>query len=96
MMKENEFSWFGKSVTTLGIAALAIVALVNISRGEVPHPFAFGITVVGFVLFLAAKVSVLRRRKWITFGTDAMRPIMGNMYRIGYWLMAVGILATFV
>ncbi|MGH7786271.1 MAG: hypothetical protein ACRERC_05355 [Candidatus Binatia bacterium] len=95
-MKENEFTWFGKGVTTLGIVALTVLALINISRGEVPHPFAFGVSVIGFTLFLAAKASVLRRRKWITFGASHMGPLMGNMYRLGYWLIAVGVLATFV
>ncbi len=94
-MKENEFSWLGKGATTLGIVILAVVALFRISRGEVANPVAFGITGVGFVLFVIAKASVLRRRKWISFGTSAMTPSRSNMYRFGYWLMAVGILATF-
>jgi len=54
-----------------------------------------GEMLVGFVLFAVAKTSVVAQQRWITFGTRTMSENMANVYRIGYWLMAVGILATF-
>jgi uncharacterized membrane protein len=61
IMKENEFSPFGKAVVVLGIVAVAIAAVINIFRGEPQNPFAFGIVGVGFVLFLIAKLPSSRR-----------------------------------
>jgi hypothetical protein len=96
IMKENEFSPFGKAVVVVGIVAAAVAALINIFRGEPQNPFAFGIIGVGFVLFLIAKLSVVTRKQWISFGTKLMSPGMANAYRVGYWLIVVGILATFL
>jgi hypothetical protein len=50
--------------------------------------------IVGLLLFLTAKISVIRKRK-ISFGTGLMSEGMANLYRVGYWLMIVGILVTF-
>jgi hypothetical protein len=96
MMRENGPSPVGKLVVTVGILVAMIAALTNILRGEPQNPLAFGITAVGFVLFLIAKLSVVRQRQWISFGTKLMSPGMANAYRVGYWLIIVGILATFV
>jgi hypothetical protein len=94
--RENELSLFGKSSTVLLIVLAAFAAIVNILRGEVQHPAAFFVVLIGFVLFIAAKLSVVSRGKWISFGTSQMTENMANAYRVGYWLMVVGILFTFV
>lgn len=94
-MRENEFSPVGKILTVIIVAWFAITAAMNIMRGEVPHPFAFAVSLVGFLFFLIAKVSVISRTKRITFGPGALRPGMSLLYRVGYWLMALGLLATF-
>ncbi len=72
-----------------------VLAIANIATGTVPHPFAFAIVLIGFGFFLVAKASVAGREKWIGFGPRLMSPGMANLYRVGYWLMAVGILATY-
>jgi hypothetical protein len=95
-MRENEFTSLGKAVVTLWIAAMSAEALVHVWQREPQRPLAFSIAVVGFLLFLIAKLSVVARKQWVSFGAKLMSPAMGNTYRIGYWLMAVGILATFV
>jgi len=96
IMKENELSPFGKALAAIGGLALGVVALVNISIGEVSHPFAFSIVAIGFLLFLMAKLSVVMRRRWISFGPSLMTPGMADAYRVGYWLMVAGIVASFI
>jgi uncharacterized protein YjeT (DUF2065 family) len=95
IMKENEFSPVGKAASLALVAFLLVAAAVNIARHEVPHPMAFVIVALGFVLFLAGKLSVVLRKKWVSFGTGLMSENMANLYRVGYWLMLVGVLATF-
>ena len=93
-MKENEFAILGKFSATVLIVIIALSALINILRGHVPHPEAFGLVILGFVLFLLAKLSVMRKTL-VSFGTGLMTENMANVYRLGYWLMALGLLCTF-
>ena len=95
VMKGNELSPIGKKATIIIITLFFISAIINILRQEVPHPFAFIISMIGFVLFFIAKVSVIRNVKLISFGTKYMTENLSNAYRLGYWLMIVGILFTF-
>ncbi len=49
---------------------------------------------VGLVLFLWAKISVLKKGKWITFGDSAAREMsrpMARTYYLGYVWMIVGV-----
>ena len=45
---------------------------------------------------MVSKLAVILYRERISFGTRLMTTPMANMYRLGYWLMVVGILATFL
>jgi hypothetical protein len=94
VMKENDPSKFGRLMFYLLFLLWVASAVINIKRGHVNHPGAFGIAIVGLLLFLTAKISVIRRKK-ISFGTSLMSEGMANLYRGGYWLMVVGILVTF-
>ena len=98
IMKENELSKFSQiGIVLLVIIPALVAAVVNISRGYVPHPSAFMLVILGFVLFLTAKLSVIiRHKKWVSFGSHPMTENMANVYRLGYWLIIVGILFTFV
>ncbi len=49
---------------------------------------------LGFLLFLAAKMSLFVNRIYISWGSKSMSPIFRVLYRLGYGLMAVGLLAT--
>jgi hypothetical protein len=95
VMKEYDLGWAGKSAAVVAVVMLAIAALLNLSRGEAPHPGAFSITLAGLALFAVAKLSVILRTRLVSFGPRLMSPAMANLYRAGYWLMAVGIIATF-
>lgn len=96
VMKENEFGLLGKAFAAVVVIGLTAGALLNIRRGDVAHPELFGIALAGLALFLVAKLSVIKQRRWLSFGTQHMRPAMANAYRAGYWLMLVGAVVTFV
>jgi len=96
LMKENEFSPIGKISTIILVVILGSSAVFNIFRQSVPHPYAFLVVLIGFILFLAAKISNLKKKKLISFGTKEMSEKMSNLYRVGYWLMVVGLMLTFI
>jgi hypothetical protein len=96
VMRDNEFSPIGKAAVMIGLIFAAVAAVANIAAGEPQHPLAFFAVLAGFILFLTAKLSVIARKRWISFGTTLMSPGMANAYRLGYWLMIAGTLATFV
>ena len=96
MYRENEFSNVGKVAVYLLIGCAMISALYNIYRGIVPNPFAFIVCIVGLLLFVIAKVSVISKGINFSFGTINMSSTMANLYRFGYWLMVVGVLCTFI
>jgi len=94
-MRENELSLFSKVAITALVALGFVGAILNIANGRVAHPRAFWIVIAGLVLFLIGKRSVIAQGRWVSFGTWPMSETMANAYRLGYWLMAVGILVTF-
>src|SRR2546428_4248855 len=50
---------------------------------------ALGAYLLGFILFLVAKISVFRTGRFVTFGSRLMRRPYRALYRTGYALMAV-------
>jgi hypothetical protein len=96
IMKENELTMFSKVIITGGIILPMIVSSsVNIEQQKISHPFAFLITIAGFIFFLIAKSSVILHKKRVSFGSGLMAENMKNSYRMGYYLMFLGILFTF-
>ena len=95
MMRENELSQVGKVLVSAIVVVASVGAAIRLGRGEVRHPELLWIVALGLILFLIAKLSVILRGKWISFGSRPMTDAMGNTYRIGYWLMIVGILIMF-
>ena len=96
MKRCSEFSPVGKAASWILVAFLIVAAIINITHGQVPHPWSVVIVLVGFTLFVVSKLAVILYRERISFGTRLMTTPMANMYRLGYWLMVVGILATFL
>ena len=94
-MRENGLTAFSKRVITVGIGLMFVEALANIGAGVVHDPRAFVIVLMGLASFLVAKATVIAQGTWISFGTRRMSENAANLYRLGYWLMAVGIMATF-
>ena len=93
---ENELSLFAK-VLIYGVVIIPVfyVTMQNIIVGNVKNPFAFIITILGFSLFIISKISLFRKGIWFSFGTKKMSECMGNIYRVGYWLMVIGLIFTF-
>lgn len=88
-------STFSKLALTSCVLFAAVSAFHNLARGEVPRPSAFVIVLAGFAVFALAKASVIRRGMLVSFGTQRLSENESNAYRLGYWLMAVGVLVTF-
>ena len=94
IMKENQPGKLGKVLFSVLFFIWVVSAVVNIKRGHVNHPAAFGVAIIGLFLFLVAKISAIRKKR-ISFGTGNMSEGMANLYRLGYWLMVIGALITF-
>ena len=94
-MNENEFSIVGKGATYILVLMAFSSAFFNLYHGTVPSPPVFIVTIIGLVLFLVAKVSMISQGIKFSFGTGNMSTLMANLYRAGYWLMIVGFIATF-
>jgi hypothetical protein len=100
LMKENELSkpaklLVGTSLTMLtGLAA--VVAVQNAAQGVVKHPWSFLMALLGFLCFLFPKLAVMRHKKWLSCGTRLMTEDQANFYRVGYLLMGLGVLCTFL
>ena len=93
---ENELSFIGKAATIiLLVIPVSFITIRNIIIGEVANPYAFTICIVGFLLFLISKILIFRKGVLFSFGTKRLSENMGNLYRLGYWLMAVGLIFTF-
>ncbi len=94
---ENELSKPVKIAFMLIVILPAIaIAIHHIYTGEVKNPYAFSIVIIGFILFLISKITLISQKVWVSFGTKKLSENMANLYRIGYWLMVVGIILTFV
>jgi hypothetical protein len=91
----KEVSRFDKIFLVALLSLASLTAVMNIAYGEVKKPLAFWIVILGFILFASAKMSLLLQKKWISFGPSLMTERMSTIYRVGYWLMAIGILLTF-
>ena len=94
-MREYRPTFIVKVFSWLLLVMLVLGAALNVYHHNVTHPYAFLVVIVGFLLFAAGKLSVITNKKKISFGTKLMTENMANVYRVGYWLMVVGLLATF-
>ena len=86
-------SLVGRTAIWILIACMCAVAIDNVIRGDVRYSFV--IVLLSFGLFSLAKLSVILHRQRISFGTSLMSTRMATAYRLGYWLMVCGTLATF-
>jgi len=96
VIKENKPSNYLKILSWLLIVVIGIGALLNIYLGNITHPKAFFVVLIGFISFVIGKLSVILKKQKISFGTKLMTENMANLYRVGYWLMIVGLIATFM
>jgi bacteriorhodopsin len=96
MFRENEFSFFGKTAIYVLLILVTLSCVSNVIKGVVPNPYSFLLVAIGLAIFLVAKISLLSKGVRFSFGTKKMSNQMANLYRVGYWLMVVGIIFTFL
>jgi len=100
LLKENELSKPAKIIVGTAILILlalaATIAVENAARGMIKRPWAFAIVLVGLFCFLFPKLFVVRKKKLVSFGTRLMTEDQANFYRVGYCLMGLGLLLTFL
>ena len=93
--RENKISWFTQSLIYALLVLAALSAVFNIYNGVAKNPSAFWLSLVGLIFFFSAKVYVISKGSYVSFGSKNMPHMLGNIYRLGYWLMAVGVIFTF-
>ena len=100
LMKENELSKPAKIIVGVGLlllfASAAVIAARNVLRGEVGQPSAFAIMLIGFACFFFPKLLVIRKKQLVSFGARLMTQDQANFYSLGYYLMGLGFLFTFL
>jgi len=97
-----EKSWIGKWVykpmaSLLWVGFLLGAAYNHATQGII-QPWALFIVILGFILFLAAKIQVLKSGKLISFGADltSNQPWQIALpYVAGYILMLTGFILSF-
>ncbi len=80
----------------LPVLSLCLLAAAHLAR-QAPLGLlaAAGVLIAsGFCLFAVAKASLLRQKRWVSFGTAHMTPRHRIAYRIGYALMIAGAVVT--
>jgi hypothetical protein len=100
LMKENEFSkpakLFVDASLTMLMGFAAVTAVQHAAQGMVKHPGCGLMALLGFLCFLFPKLAVMRHKQWLSFGTRLMTENQANCYRVGYLLMVLGVLFTFL
>lgn len=84
-------------VGTFWIGLLCVAAYNHVQSGK-PQILGLSILFLGFILFLAAKISVIKKGKLITFNASAtgnMSKKMACSYYFGYLFMIVGFIMSF-
>lgn len=97
-----EKSWIGKWIykpmaTFLWVGFLVAAAYNHVTHGII-QPWALSIICLGFVLFLIAKIQIIKSGKLVSFGADisSNQPWQISLpYIAGYILMIVGFLLSF-
>ena len=95
VLTENQPTLISKASIAILLLLAATSSISNIVTANVPNPIFFIVTITGFVMFVIAKISVIKKGIKVSWGTTHMSQAMANTYRLGYWLMLVGILCTF-
>jgi hypothetical protein len=97
--KDGRVHYVGVEVPFFLLFALTGISLALLLGQLVAAPIPtmllfFSVTVIGFVFFAIAKLSVMVGGRPVSFGSAGMRPAMRAMYHAGYVLMAVGAVLT--
>lgn len=91
VLGENKLSRFTEILFLIQVPAILYFYA---KQAKINH-WGLLIILLGFVLFLIAKISVIRKQHYFTFGCDNMSKAMMISYFFGYVFMIVGYLVTF-
>lgn len=84
----------------IGMPIIGLVAaIIGMNMAQQPTPYiwiSFFLYIVGFVFFASAKWSVIKSGKLISFGTSYMSTKDAKAYKLGYSLMGVGFVITWM
>jgi hypothetical protein len=84
-------------VIVIAVGILATILIPNMASRPVPFALSsFVITGIGFLLFLASKLSLISKGRLFSFGTKAMSKPFRVCYYLGYVLIVLGALGALV
>jgi hypothetical protein len=84
-------------VIVIAVSILATILIPNMASRPVPFALSsFVITGIGFLLFLASKLSLISKGRLFSFGMKAMSKPFKICYYLGYVLIVLGALGTLV
>ncbi len=95
-------SWLGKWIYK-PLAGIFWIFLISshvfnyVTEGK-PQILGLLIILAGFILFLTAKISVIRKGKLLSFGPTVIKNVSGEMkicYVLGYIFMIIGLIFSF-
>ena len=90
--------WIYKPIATLLWVGFLLSASYNHATQGILQPWALSIIGLGFILFLAAKIQILKGGRLISFGADVSSNQPWHIawpYVAGYILMIVGFILSF-
>lgn len=91
MFRENKVT----KITEIAYYILIPLVIYFHMKGAKVQLIGVPVLFLGAIAFLVAKISVVRRRMYFTFGCDNMSTRMMWLYFVGYVLMIVGYIVTF-
>lgn len=96
MKKQVEFEkrWF-KIQEQLAFIVFPIFAYLHMKSSELINPIGYIGMIIGFSLFLIAKISLIRKGIYFSIGCDNMSQKMTLFYGIGYLVFIGSFLYTF-
>ena len=84
-------------VIVIVVGILATILIPNMASRPIPFILtSFIVTGIGFILFLASKLSLITKDRLFSFGTKAMSKPFRVCYYFGYALIVLGALGALV
>lgn len=91
-------TWVGRLHALLVLPSMFIIFIgfaYQYSIGKEAHLWGLPVTIIGFLMFLKAKWSVIKEKKLFTFGCDPMDQKNTYFYFFGWVMMIAGYFLSF-
>jgi len=92
-------TWFGKLQAIIVLPSIFIIFIgfaYQYSFGKEVHAWGIPVSIIGLLMFLKAKWSVLKNGKFFTFGCDPMNQTNTYFYFLGWVMMIAGYFISFI